>query len=241
MRCFKVFSFNKLLENDEIDIKQLFNVLYHKIGIRAKAREYAQQLVQPQYKRYQLQYVHGLYSLAFYDQMDGKEESAIEQYENLIQSYPKSKMAPEALREIARMHYFKGDLDGAIEVTQRIIDNYPNSDIGKQAPNQLKELMDIKVHSIKVVSKPSNTPVAKASTDIKEVSSVPTNLCGPIALQYVLNHYGIKADIPELAELSNYHQDGTSFAGLAHAAQTKGMHAFGLKADFITLSSLIKI
>ena len=102
--------------------------LYHKIGIRAKAREYAQQLVQPQYKRYQLQYVHGLYSLAFYDQMDGKEESAIEQYENLIQSYPKSKMAPEALREIARMHYFKGDLDGAIEVTQRIIDNYPNSD-----------------------------------------------------------------------------------------------------------------
>lgn len=51
------------------------------------------------------------------------------------------------------------------------------------------------------------------------------NLCGPIALCCVCKHFGIPCHVDELASLSGYDGRGTTFKGLASAAEAKGLHA----------------
>lgn len=61
-------------------------------------------------------------------------------------------------------------------------------------------------------------------------------MCGPLSLQYVLQHLGIKTDIKELKELTDFKKDvGTSMLGLANAARKKGLNPEGLLIKSKTL------
>jgi len=57
------------------------------------------------------------------------------------------------------------------------------------------------------------------------------NYCGPISLYMVLQHYGIKTSIEEVASLAGVERKGTSIAGLIRAAEAKGVSASAFRSS----------
>lgn len=62
--------------------------------------------------------------------------------------------------------------------------------------------------------------------------------CGPSALLFICNVFGIKTSEQEIAKLSYSTINGTSMLGLVKAAKEKGLDAYGL---FLTISDLKKM
>lgn len=73
---------------------------------------------------------------------------------------------------------------------------------------------------------------------LDSVTGAGENLCGPIALNQVLESHDIKTTVLELARLAGTNGKGTSMLGLKEAAEAKGLKAVGLKVDTDTIEAL---
>jgi RHS repeat-associated protein len=179
------------------------------------------------YKEYPNQYVHALYTLAFLDYMDMKWDKALTQFQSIVDTYPDHDLSLDAWRQIIRIHYFQGKREQAKTELESFIAKYPDSRMNKEAKDQLASLNEI--------IQQKNSPLAKVDspTILNE-----TNLCGPVALSMVLSHYGIKPEIKEIAKKSEHSPEGTSFAGLAKAANYYGLDAKGYKLSYRNLNRL---
>ncbi len=209
-------------------------LIHQKMGRRNLTRSIAQSIVSTYtYAQYSTQYIHALYSLSFLDYQDNNWDKAVAGYRALIKNYPTSYLAPEAEKQIARIYYYQGNITGAIQEVQNLINNYSKTSVGLDAPRQLQFLQS------KQTTQLVNTNSQEKFTSTKPATvPVSTNNCGPIALRYVLAHYGVSVGVEKLEVASGYTHEGTNFAGLAHAAEANGFQTVGLKTRFEELTHL---
>jgi RHS repeat-associated protein len=204
------------------------NMAYCQTGRRDKAREIANKvLADYSYKEYPNQYVHALYTLAFLDYMDMKWDKALTQFQSIVETYPDHDLSLDAWRQIIRIHYFQGKREQAKTELESFIAKYPDSRMNKEAKDQLASLNEI------IQQKNSQLAKTDSPTVLNE-----TNLCGPVALSMVLSHYGINSEIKDITIKSEHSLEGTSFAGLAKAAEYYGLDAKGYKLSYRNLNKL---
>jgi predicted double-glycine peptidase len=72
------------------------------------------------------------------------------------------------------------------------------------------------------------------------VAGPPPRMCGPKALRLICEHFGIKADVEELAKLAETDSTGTSLYGLKRAAESKGLRAIGMQVGWSCLERMRK-
>lgn len=161
-------------------------------------------------------------------------DEAIEAFKKTIENYSTDSIAAEAQREIARCYYFRGDIAQAYQETLKVIDQYPGSLAATQAKELLPHLQQLMVSASKETAETQVIPVYEVKAPVFPSS----NLCGPVALQYILTQQGVMAEVPELVELTDYNGKGTSFAGLAEAARKKGLQAEGYRLNYSSLAKL---
>jgi len=205
------------------------NMAYYQTGRGDKTREIANKVLEEYtYKEYPNQYVHALFTLAFLDYMDNKWDKALPQFQSIVETYPEHDLTLDAWRQIIRIHYFQGKLEQAQTELESFIAKYPDSRLTEDAKKQLTFL------AVKVQQKKANTQLAKKDA----IDSNETNLCGPAALSLIFSHYGIKSEIKEIALKSGHTPEGTSFAGLAQAADYYGFEAKGYQLTYPSLKKL---
>ncbi len=223
----------------------LFAVAYtnHMISRIPQARKAAQQLVD-NYSAFKNQYEHGLYTLAFLDYREGKWDLALKEFSTFIENNPSSKIAPDALKQMARIYYFQGNYKQAIIATERIMANYPDSSLAAEARIQAQRLYQ--KSGLTFASSTSNLPAIGKSTTVKEpvvTNNTPSNklltqLCGPSALKSVCDYYHIPAEVAELANIAKTDESGTNLYGLLSAATSKGFKAYALKLKYSQLPQI---
>jgi YD repeat-containing protein len=165
-----------------------------------------------------------------YEQQQDWDE-AINAFQKTIDKYSEDTITADAQRELARCYYFQGNISMAYQATLKIIDQYPDTLAAAQAKQSLTHLQQL-------LAADTVATAAKETAQVKAPVFPAANLCGPVALQYVLTCHGIPADIPELMETSDYNGKGTNFAGLAEAARKKGLQAEGYQLKYSTLAKL---
>ncbi len=69
-----------------------------------------------------------------------KSEDVLNYYEKLSSNHPKSKIAPNALYDIAQYYYALEEYQKALKTHKKIISSYPNSVSAKNAKKQIKKL-----------------------------------------------------------------------------------------------------
>ncbi len=162
--------------------------------------------------------------------------NAIAAFQQTIANFPGDPISAEAQREIARCYYFQGNKIQALIEAQKVISQYPGTWIAAQAQKEVDILQNmVSPQATLNLVKNTHTPTQLSSNKSKDALS---NLCGPIALHYVLAYLGIPSDVQELAQLSSHTPEGTSFEGLSKAAQQKGLSTKGIKASFARLKLL---
>jgi RHS repeat-associated protein len=164
------------------------------------------------------------YTIGFCHSQKGRWTQAIESFSNTVKTFSDQEIAADAQREIARCYYGKGDMEGARQETLKLIELFPQSRLAVEARTELEQLNDLE----KICSAQSKDTVRTMAG----ATNLSNNLCGPIALQYILSLYGEKKSLEEVITLSNHQPQGTSFEGLAKAATQLGYDAKGYNASY---------
>ncbi len=186
-------------------------------------------LSQYTYSENSIQYSHALYSKAFLEYMQGHGDKALAGYQKMVDEYPDCANAAEAYREIARLYYFDGKLDEAKATVEKLIAKCPKSPLIDTAKEELA-LLNQKINY-------RNTKTAEAKQE--KVVELSSNLCGPVAVQLLLSHYGINEDLKAIAQKAEHDPaEGTSFAGLAQALKEYGFQAQGYKLSHKALTKM---
>lgn len=69
-----------------------------------------------------------------------KPEEAINYYKKLISKYPKSKVASDALHNIAQYHYALGEYQEMLEIYEKILSTYPSSNSAESANKYIEKI-----------------------------------------------------------------------------------------------------
>jgi tetratricopeptide (TPR) repeat protein len=115
----------------------------------------------------------------------------------------------------------------AAEAFLRFIGEHPSSALIFAAARRASELGDATVarraaRELKVA--------AAAYERARRQAQRQAALCGPQALAEVCRSYGVRAAVAELARLAGSNEQGTTLAGLAAAARSRGLSATGVQA-----------
>lgn len=186
---------------------------------------------------------NGKFTVGFAKYRAGDYQSAIKDYQDIISLWPEHPVCDRAQLEIARCYYELHEYSEAVRAFKQLVAIYPNSPFVSQAQQSIANIervflsfLSVPVPRVYVQNKIKNPfPVIRASSDVK-LSEVN---CGPVALKAVLDQYGISADVQELSRLAGLNEKGTSLAGLAIAAQEKGLTAKGIKINSQEISQMV--
>ncbi len=143
----------------------------------------------------------------------------IDTYLDYAEKHPKSDLAPHALSRAAGIYLVNKNYAPASSLYRDIIKRFPGTSMAAVAENELDFMMAYLVDTWEIAG------TAESGNDQQT-----SNLCGPIALQKLLSLRGIDSTVPELAELAEANDDGTTMLGLARASEEKGLALTGVQA-----------
>jgi YD repeat-containing protein len=179
---------------------------------------------------------NGKFTVGFAKYRAGDYSNAIRDYQDIISLWPEHPVCARAQLEIGRCYYELHDYSQAVRAFSQLVSTYPNSPFATQAQQSISNIqrvflsfLSVPVPRVYVKNEINNSlPVLHAAAYSPKLADVN---CGPVALKAVLDHYGISADVQELSRLAGLNEKGTSLAGLANAAQEKGLIAKGIKIN----------
>ena len=139
-------------------------------------------------------------------------------YQEHIDQYPDSPYAAAALRRIGRVYLLTEDYSSAASVYRDVIQTYPDSIDATIAEENLYHLT---THHWSRMD--SGALAALGELKQGNLKKQLAQMCGPSALQKLLEIKGVKSTVEELAKLAGTDETGTTMLGLIKAAKAKGV------------------
>ncbi|MBI2434099.1 MAG: hypothetical protein HYV26_14670, partial [Candidatus Hydrogenedentes bacterium] len=167
-------------------------------------------------------------------------EGASDAFWAFVEKYPNGNQTRRALRELGGIYLRAGDYDGATLIFEQILQRFPNTPEANAAADTLAYI-SANLAAVQPVAdrRPPGQGEQLASSDPQflqtpvrrgETRLQTSSLCGPKALQRLLELSGAPATVEELAQLAGTTTNGTSVAGLLNAAKQKGLPLTAVEA-----------
>jgi RHS repeat-associated protein len=142
-------------------------------------------------------------------------------FSEFLREFPASPAARKAVMQIAGLYMLSGDYSQSASYYQRVISEYPDTEEAEVAAAELNFLMTYLYGTVEVAA---GKPV-EVTRDAKVAQ-----MCGPSALQKLLETQGIQATQEELAAVAGTDETGTTMLGLVDAAKAKGLDVAGVES-----------
>jgi len=80
---------------------------------------------------------------------EGKYQPALEMYRTIVEKFPRSELAPEALWEVATIYYYNiYDVSNALFYFERLVENYPDSPRAVDGHLKIAEIFEIELNEV---------------------------------------------------------------------------------------------
>jgi RHS repeat-associated protein len=145
-------------------------------------------------------------------------------YNDFVNEYPNSPMAPRALLEMAAIYDRAWDLSNAMTFYRYVIQKYPDTEEARLAEEAITYILENQWGSV-------NLAKARAESEGPEQRLARAQWCGPAALQKLLARTGVVANEAELAKLAGTDETGTTMQGLIDAAGANGVELTGVEVQ----------
>ncbi|MCF6283609.1 MAG: cysteine peptidase family C39 domain-containing protein [Candidatus Hydrogenedentes bacterium] len=149
---------------------------------------------------------------------------AIQMYQDYINKYPTDIWTSDALLRMAGLYHIYGDYEQAVALYTEVVQNHPEKSADVTAQAAIDYIFANQWDSYEVAT---GIPVQDVD------SSQLAKLCGPQALQKMLELQGIVSTVDGLAVAANTDDSGTTMAGLVGAAKELGLILTGVRATAV--------